>query len=185
MSKLRPLVAFEITTTIKYLTIFYCIEFSMVAVTLLLTWLGRGSLDHPYFACMESCAMIFIFIFGIFGFAEDFKMLLQNGFTRCYIFIATLALFLQTAATLALVDTLAARFLEGVGARLLVAFHGNLWAEPYALAAGALALWGVPGAGLCWLLLCADGDAAGDKTCADPWDRALVCRRGDIADGFS
>lgn len=114
MSKLRPLVAFEITTTIKYLTIFYCIEFSMVAVTLLLTWLGRGSLDHPYFACMESCAMIFIFIFGIFGFAEDFKMLLQNGFTRCYIFIATLALFLQTAATLALVDTLAARFLEGV-----------------------------------------------------------------------
>lgn len=114
MSKLRPLVAFEITTAIKYLTIFYCIEFSMVAVTLLLTWLGRGSLDHPYFACMESCAMIFIFIFGIFGFAEDFKMLLQNGFTRCYIFIATLALFLQTAATLALVDTLAARGIEAV-----------------------------------------------------------------------
>ena len=114
MTKLRPLIAFEITTTFKYMTIFYCIEFSMVAVTLFLTWLGRGSLDHPYFACMESCAMIFIFIFGIFGFAEDFKMLLQNGFTRCYIFIATLVLFLQTAVTLALVDTLAARFLEGV-----------------------------------------------------------------------
>ena len=42
MSKLRPLVAFEITTTIKYLTIFYCIEFSMVAVTLLLTWAGQS-----------------------------------------------------------------------------------------------------------------------------------------------
>lgn len=135
MSKLRPLVAFEITTTIKYLTIFYCIEFSMVAVTLLLTWLGRGSLDHPYFACMESCAMIFIFIFGIFGFAEDFKMLLQNGFTRCYIFIATLALFLQTAATLALVDTLAARFLEGVAHgywSLFTAIYGpnhTLWLQ--------------------------------------------------------
>ena len=114
MTKLRPLIAFEITTTFKYMTIFYCIEFSMLAVTLFLTWLGRGSLDHPYFACMESCAMIFIFIFGIFGFAEDFRMLLQNGFTRCYIFIATLVLFLQTAVTLALVDTLAARFLEGV-----------------------------------------------------------------------
>lgn len=156
----------------------------MVAVTLLLTWLGRGSLDHPYFACMESCAMIFIFIFGIFGFAEDFKMLLQNGFTRCYIFIATLALFCDGG------DAGAGGYAGGTvsgggGARLLVAFHGDLWAEPCALAAGALALWGVPGAGLCWLLLCADGDAAGDKTCADPWDRALVCRRGDIADGFS
>lgn len=148
MSKLRPLVAFEITTAIKYLTIFYCIEFSMVAVTLLLTWLGRGSLDHPYFACMESCAMIFIFIFGIFGFAEDYKMLLQNGFTRCYIFIATLALFLQTAATLALVDTLAARFLEGVA-------HGY-WSLFTAIYGPNHTLWlqGLWRFGVCLVLVC-------------------------------
>lgn len=148
MSKLRPLVAFEITTAIKYLTIFYCIEFSMVAVTLLLTWLGRGSLDHPYFACMESCAMIFIFFFGIFGFAEDFKMLLQNGFTRCYIFIATLALFLQTAATLALVDTLAARFLEGVA-------HGY-WSLFTAIYGPNHTLWlqGLWRFGVCLVLVC-------------------------------
>lgn len=114
MSKLKAVVHFELATSQRYLLIFYCIEFSMVAVTLLLTWLGRGSVDEPYFAALELCAMIFIFIFGIFGFAEDFKMLLQNGYTRCYIFIATLMLFLQTAVTLALVDTLAARLLEGV-----------------------------------------------------------------------
>lgn len=114
MGKLREVVHFEIATSLRYLVIFYLIQYSVVAVTLFLTWLGRGSLDHPYFAALESCAMIFVLIFGAVGFNEDFKMLLQNGFTRRVHFVGALVLFASTAALLALVDTLAARALEGV-----------------------------------------------------------------------
>lgn len=114
MSKLKEVVRFELSTSLRYLLIFYAIQYSVVAVTLFLTWLGRGSLDHPYFAALESCAMIFVLIFGAVGFNEDFKMLLQNGFTRRVHFVGALVLFASTAALLALVDTLAARALEGV-----------------------------------------------------------------------
>ena len=58
--------------------------------------------------------MIFVFIFGTLGFGEDFKMLLQNGFTRRVHFVAALVLFVVTAMLLALVDTLAARGIEAV-----------------------------------------------------------------------
>lgn len=114
MGKLREVVRFEIATSLRYLVIFYLIQYSVVAVTLFLTWLGRGSLDHPYFAALEICAMIFVFIFGTLGFGEDFKMLLQNGFTRRVHFVAALVLFVVTAMLLALVDTLAARGIEAV-----------------------------------------------------------------------
>ena len=114
MGKLREVVRFEIATSLRYLVIFYLIQYSVVAVTLFLTWLGRGSLDHPYFAALETCAMIFVFIVGALGFGEDFKMLLQNGFTRRVHFVAALVLFVVTAALLALVDTLAARGIEAL-----------------------------------------------------------------------
>lgn len=114
MGKLREVVRFEIATALRYVVIFYLIQYSVVAVTLFLTWLGRGSLDHPYFAALETCAMIFVFIFGALGFGEDFKMLLQNGFTRRVHFVAALVLFVVAAMLLALVDTLAARGIEAV-----------------------------------------------------------------------
>ena len=79
MGKLREVVRFEIAA-LRYVVIFYLIQYSVVAVTLFLTWLGRGSLDHPYFAALEICAMIFVFIFGTLGFGEDFKMLLTVVF---------------------------------------------------------------------------------------------------------
>lgn len=114
MGKLREVMCFEIATSLRYPVIFYTVQYSMVAVTLFLTWLGRGSLDHPYFAALESCAMIFIFAFGALGFSEDLKMLLQNGFTRRVHFVAALVLFVVMAVLLALIDTLAARGIEAV-----------------------------------------------------------------------
>ena len=111
MSKLKEVVRFELSTSLRYLLIFYAIQYSVVAVTLFLTWLGPGSLDHPYFAALETCAMIFVFIFGALGFGEDFKMLLQNGFTRRVHFVAALVLFVVTAMLLALV-TATGRFLR-------------------------------------------------------------------------
>ena len=135
MNKLKEVVRFELSTSLRYLLIFYAIQYSVVAVTLFLTWLGRGSLDHPYFAALESCAMIFVLIFGAVGFTEDFKMLLQNGFTRRVHFVGALVLFASTAALLALVDTLAARALEGVAHgywSLFTAIYGpnhTLWLQ--------------------------------------------------------
>lgn len=132
MGKLKALIQFECVTTLKFLIIFYCIEYSILAVTFFLTYLGRGSVTHPYFACLELCSVIFIFIFGLFGFREDFKMLMQNGFTRKYIFLATVVMFVQTAALLAVVDTIAAEVLTGLSPGYISGFEavygpGQAW----------------------------------------------------------
>lgn len=132
MGKLKALIQFECVTTLKFLVIFYCIEYSILAVTFFLTYLGRGSIVQPYFACLELCSVIFIFIFGIFGFREDFKMLLQNGFTRKYIFLATVVMFVQTAALLAVIDTIAARGLTVLSPGYFSGFEaiygpGHVW----------------------------------------------------------
>ncbi len=132
MEKLKEAVRFEVVSTLKYLSFFYCIEYSMLAVTFLLTYLGRGGIDRPYFGAMEICSVIFIFIFGILGFQEDFKMFLQNGFTRRCIFVAVLTFFILSALLLALVDSLAASLLGHLSSGYFSGFEaiygeGHAW----------------------------------------------------------
>ena len=68
--------------------------------------------------------MIYVGILGVFGFKEDFKMLIQNGFTRKYIFLATLSLFVFTSAIMAAVDTIVGNALHAVASGYFSLFGG-------------------------------------------------------------
>ena len=93
MSEMKkwPMLKFEIFTSIKPICIFYTILYSIVCITFILSYLANGNLDHSYTNAVELSSMIFLGIFGALGFIEDFKMLIQNGYPRKYIFIANIA----------------------------------------------------------------------------------------------
>ena len=57
--------------------------------------------------------MIFVGIVGILQMNEDFRMLMQNGFTRTYIFSATVAQFAFISGLMSLIDTAAGMILQG------------------------------------------------------------------------
>ena len=54
----------------------------------------------------------FLFFKHALGFKEDFKTLIQNGFTRKYIFIAALSLFSFMSGIMAFIDTVVGNFLH-------------------------------------------------------------------------
>lgn len=56
---------------------------------------------------LEMNTLFYVGVLGVLGFNQDFKMLMQNGFTRKYIFIATLSMFCFISGTMALVDMVA------------------------------------------------------------------------------
>ena len=56
-----------------------------------------------YFRVQFCC---FVSVIGVLGYKEDFKALLQNGYTRKYIFGATVCMFTLLAGTMALIDTI-------------------------------------------------------------------------------
>lgn len=106
MKHLKSLIAYECTTSYKYIFIFYALQYSII---ILITSILRISVDNFQgggINCLELNTLINVGILGILGFKEDFKMLIQNGFTRKYIFIATLSLFCFTSGIMALVDTI-------------------------------------------------------------------------------
>lgn len=55
---------------------------------------------------MEASSAIFLSVMGALSFKEDFKALLQNGFTRGYIFLASLCSFVLISSAMALTDAL-------------------------------------------------------------------------------
>ena len=48
-----------------------------------------GSFENVGTNCLEINTLFFVSILGALGFKEDFKTLIQNGFTRKYIFKAS------------------------------------------------------------------------------------------------
>ena len=55
---------------------------------------------------LEFSSVVFVSVIGVLGYKEDFKALLQNGYTRKYIFGATVCMFTLLAGTMALIDTI-------------------------------------------------------------------------------
>ena len=87
MNKLKAVIQFECMTSFKYIWIFYGIQY---AVVLLATLIVRVSVDNAEYigvSGLETNTFIYVGILGMLGYSEDFKMLIQNGFTRRYIFI--------------------------------------------------------------------------------------------------
>ena len=105
MKNLKSVVQYECMTSFKYIWIFYGIQYALVSFITIIIGIVVGSFENVGTNALEMNTLIYIGILGVLGFQEDFKMLIQNGFTRKYIFIATLSMFCFMSGTMALIDT--------------------------------------------------------------------------------
>lgn len=107
MKNLKSIIQYECITSFKYIWVFYAIMYAIISFITIIIGIIMGNLEGIGTNVLEINTLIYIGILGVLGFHEDFKMLIQNGFTRKYIFIATLSMFCFISGTMALVDTIA------------------------------------------------------------------------------
>lgn len=111
MKKLSTVIRYECVTSIKYSFIFYLALSAVIAILYGIHYILTGILGGGM-NCLEMNTMIFIGILGILQLTENFKMLIQNGFTRTYFFLGTLSLFAFISGFMSLVDTILANILH-------------------------------------------------------------------------
>lgn len=114
MKKLKTIIQYQCTTSFKYIWYFYGIELLIISLIFLITTIAMGNTQQSTVSCLETNTIIYVGILGILGFKEDFKMLIQNGFTRKYIFIAILSMFCFISGIMALVDTIIGNVLRQI-----------------------------------------------------------------------
>ncbi len=134
MKKLGAAIWYECFTSFKYIWIFYAIQYAIVLAIYLMIGFFAGSFEGIGTNCLEINTVVYSGILGVLGFREDFKMLLQNGFSRKYIFLATISLFAFICGIMSLVDTLVGNGLHvwlGDYTSLFGGLygHGNLFAN--------------------------------------------------------
>lgn len=105
MSKLKSVIEYEFVFSIKYVGIFYAIEYGVVALLWLIFAVGFG-IDEFGLTMLETNTIIYMGVLGNLGYSEDFRMLIQNGFTRKYIFLGACAMFGMMSAIMSLADAL-------------------------------------------------------------------------------
>lgn len=105
MKKLKSVIQYECSTSLRYVWIFYAIQYMIVAFITLTIGLVLGSFEDVGTNGLEINTLVYVGIIGILGFHDDFKMLIQNGFSRRYIFIATVSMFCFISAIMAFIDT--------------------------------------------------------------------------------
>ena len=110
MNKLKSIIQYECMTSFKYIWIFYAIQYAIVGLITLIIGIVSGSFENVGTNCLEINTLFFVSILGALGFKEDFKTLIQNGFTRKYIFIAALSLFSFMSGIMAFIDTVVGNF---------------------------------------------------------------------------
>lgn len=131
MNKLKEVIKYECITSFKYIWIFYGIEFLVYAfLTLISTIITDNS---PGFGgdCIEINTLIYVGVLGVLGYTEDFKSLIQNGFTRKYIFIATITLFAFMSGIMSLFDTVMGNLIVQISSNYTSFYstiygHGNI-----------------------------------------------------------
>lgn len=106
MKNLKSIIQYECMTSFKYIWLFYAIQYALVGFITIIIGLVMGTFEDVGTNCLEINTLGYIGILGVLGFKDDFKMLIQNGFTRKYIFIATLSMFGFISGTMALIDTI-------------------------------------------------------------------------------
>ncbi len=105
MKNLKSIIQYECMTSFKYVWLFYAIQYAIVGFITIIIELVMGTFEDVGTNCLEMNTFVYIGILGALGFKEDFKMLIQNGFTRKYIFIATFSMFCFISGIMAFVDT--------------------------------------------------------------------------------
>lgn len=114
MNKLKAVIQYECATSFKYIWYFYASQYAIVALIIAIIGISTGSFEKAGANALEMNTLIYVGILGILGFKEDFKMLLQNGFTRKYIFIASLAMFGFISGIMALFDTITGNLIHSL-----------------------------------------------------------------------
>ena len=105
MTELKSAVLYEYLTKVRAIGIFYLIQYSIVALIFAIVAICTEGKETGSNA-LEFNSVVFVSVIGVLGYKEDFKALLQNGYTRKYIFGATVCMFTLLAGTLALIDTI-------------------------------------------------------------------------------
>lgn len=105
MTELKSAVLYECLTKVRAIGIFYLIQYSIVALIFAIVAICTEGKETGSNA-LEFSSVVFVSVIGVLGYKEDFKALLQNGYTRKYIFGATVCMFTLLAGTLALIDTI-------------------------------------------------------------------------------
>ena len=99
-------------TSFKYIWMFYAIEYAIVLLIYIMVAAITGDPENAGTNCLEMNTFIYVGILGALGYSEDFKMMIQNGFTRKYIFVATLSMFAFIRGIMSLADTVAGNLLH-------------------------------------------------------------------------
>ena len=105
MTELKSAVLYEYLTKVRAIGIFYLIQYLIVALIFAIVAICTEGKETGSNA-LEFSSVVFVSVTGVLGYKEDFKALLQNGYTRKYIFGATVCMFTLLAGTLALIDTI-------------------------------------------------------------------------------
>ena len=105
MNKLKSVIQYECMTSFRYIWIFYAVQYAIISLITLIMGISTGTFENLGTNFLEMNTLIFVSILGVLGFKEDFNTLIQNGFTRKYIFIGTFSLFCFMSGIMALVDT--------------------------------------------------------------------------------
>ncbi len=105
MNKLKSAILYECSTKIKAIGLFYLIEYLITALIFAIVAICTKGNEIGSNA-LELSSIIFVSVVGVLGYKEDFKALIQNGYTRKYIFLATVCMFIFMCGTMALIDTI-------------------------------------------------------------------------------
>lgn len=105
MNKLKSAVLYECSTKIKAIGLFYLIEYLITALIFVIVAICTKGNETGSNA-LEFSSIIFVSVVGVLGYKEDFKALIQNGYTRKYIFLSTVCMFVFMCGTMALIDTI-------------------------------------------------------------------------------
>ena len=125
MRKWKMAVWYECATKMRAMGTFYAIQYTiaMLITGILMICLKTSEVGY---SGMEVSSIAFVAIVGVFGFHEDYKALIQNGFTRRYIFLATLGMFAAVCGLMALIDTVMGNLLHAFNSHYAALF-GNLY----------------------------------------------------------
>jgi len=91
----------------KPVAIFYTVVVALYLVFIVTSLFAPGG----SISGMDMSSLIFLFVFGITSFKENFYMLLQNGVSRKNMFLGTIASLFVVSIFVAVIDTILALFL--------------------------------------------------------------------------
>lgn len=133
MSKLKSAVLYEYSTKIRAMGIFYLIQYLIVALIFSIIAVSAGG-DEIGSNALEFSSVVFVSVIGVLGYKEDFKALIQNGYTRKYIFWGTICMFTLLAGTMALIDTIIGNIIHNFNINYFTVFgslygYGNIFAN--------------------------------------------------------